>query len=232
MEPRVLEAAFLGRVAYEDGLRLQEERVTGVQAGSAPDALFLLEHDPVLTLGRSAHRENITASGPELSRLGIRVMECGRGGDVTYHGPGQLVGYPIVNLAPDRKDVWKYVRGLEEAIILTLAEYGVRAGRFQRLTGVWVGEEKIAAIGVRVSRWVTSHGFALNVTTNLEHFRTIVPCGIRSYGVTSLERHLSAPPALPEIGERVAERMAAVFARDLRWSADLGSYRGREKVTS
>jgi lipoyl(octanoyl) transferase len=232
MAPRVLEAAFLGRIAYEDGLRLQDERVASVQAGTAPDALFLLDHEPVLTLGRSAHRENITASAQELSRLGIRVFECGRGGDVTYHGPGQLVGYPIMNLAPDRKDVWKYVRGLEEAILLALADYGVAAGRFQRLTGVWVGQEKIAAIGVRVSRWVTSHGFALNVTTNLEHFRTIVPCGIRSYGVTSLERHLSSPPALPEIGERVAKHMASVFERELRWNTDSGSAPAREKATA
>jgi len=217
MSLRGLETTFLGRVGYEEGLRLQEARVSAVQAGSAPDALYLLEHDPVLTLGRSAHRENIVASSSDLSRLGIQVFECGRGGDVTYHGPGQLVGYPILNLSPDRKDVWKYVRGLEEALILSLADYGIHAGRFERLTGVWVGQEKIAAIGVRVSRWVTSHGFALNVTTNLDHFRTIVPCGIRSYGVTNMARSLYAPPALEEMGSTVARHLGDVFERELVW---------------
>jgi lipoyl(octanoyl) transferase len=218
MSSRRLETTFLGRVGYEEGLRLQEARVSAVQAGSAPDALYLLEHDPVLTLGRSAHRENIVASSTDLSRLGIQVFECGRGGDVTYHGPGQLVGYPILNLSPDRKDVWKYVRGLEEALIRSLAEYDIQASRFERLTGVWVGQEKIAAIGVRVSRWVTSHGFALNVTTNLDHFRTIVPCGIRSYGVTSMARFLNAPPTLEEMGRTVAGHVARVFDRDLVWA--------------
>ena len=217
MSLRGLETTFLGRVGYEEGLRLQEARVSAVQAGSAPDALYLLEHDPVLTLGRSAHRENIVASSSDLSRLGIQVFECGRGGDVTYHGPGQLVGYPILNLSPDRKDVWKYVRGLEEALILSLADYGIHAARFERLTGVWVGQEKIAAIGVRVSRWVTSHGFALNVTTNLDHFRTIVPCGIRSYGVTNMARSLYAPPALEEMGSTVARHLGDVFERELVW---------------
>jgi lipoyl(octanoyl) transferase len=214
---RTLETSFLGRVAYEEGLRLQESRVAAIQGGTAPEALFLLEHDPVLTLGRSAHRENIVASTQELARLGIRVFECGRGGDVTYHGPGQLVGYPILNLAPDRKDVWKYVRGLEEALIRALAEYGVEASRFERLTGVWVGQEKIAAIGVRVSRWVTSHGFALNISTDLDHFRTIVPCGIRSYGVTSLARLLPAPPSMEEVGSRVAVHLGRVFDRTPVW---------------
>jgi len=217
MSLRGLETTFLGRVGYEEGLRLQEARVSAVQAGSAPDALYLLEHDPVLTLGRSAHRENIVASSSDLSRLGIQVFECGRGGDVTYHGPGQLVGYPILNLSPDRKDVWKYVRGLEEALILSLADYGIHAARFERLTGVWVGQEKIAAIGVRVSRWVTSHGFALNVTTNLDHFRTIVPCGIRSYGVTNMARSLNAPPTLEEMGSTVARHLGDVFERELVW---------------
>src|SRR5262245_13678201 len=217
MSSRRLETTFLGRVSYEDGLRLQDARVSAVQAGRAPDAVYLLEHDPVLTLGRSAHRENIVATSGDLARLGIQVFECGRGGDVTYHGPGQLVGYPILNLSPDRKDVWKYVRGLEEAIILALAEYGIQAGRFERLTGVWVGQEKIAAIGVRVSRWVTSHGFALNVTTNLDHFRTIVPCGIRSYGVTRMACLLNAPPSLEDMGRRVTVHFARVFDRDPVW---------------
>jgi lipoyl(octanoyl) transferase len=222
MTQRTVETAFLGRLGYEAGVRLQEERVAAVQAGAAPEALFLLEHDPVLTLGRSAHRENIVAGAGELARLGIDVHECGRGGDVTYHGPGQLVGYPILDLSPDRKDVWRYVRDLEEALIRVLAGHGVAARRFQRLTGVWVGDEKIAAIGVRVSRWVTSHGFALNVTTDLSHFGTIVPCGIRNYGVTSMERLMDAPPALPVIAGDVARHLGEVFDREMRWVAPEG----------
>ena len=213
-----LETTYLGRVPYPEGLRLQDERVGAVKAG-APDALFLLEHDPVLTLGRNASRKHILANEEALSRLGIAVHECGRGGDVTYHGPGQLVGYPIVNLAPDRKDVWKYVRGLEEALILTLAEYGIEGGRIKGLTGVWVGDAKVAAIGVRVSRWVTSHGFALNVTTNLAHFNTIVPCGIRDHGVTSLERLLETPPTLESVGATFAGHFAEVFGRVPVWES-------------
>lgn len=216
-----LETAFLGRVPYAEGLRLQEERVAAVKEG-APDALLLLEHDPVLTLGRNASRKHILANEDALANLGIQVHECGRGGDVTYHGPGQLVGYPIVNLAPDRKDVWKYVRGLEEALIRTLAEYGVEGERIKGLTGVWMGDAKVAAIGVRVSRWVTSHGFALNVTTNLAHFNTIVPCGIQDHGVTSLERLMKTPPSLLEVGERFAAHFGDVFARNPVWPAGHG----------
>jgi len=213
-----LETAWLGRVNYAQGLDLQSARVEAVKAGDTPEALFLLEHDPVLTLGRNAHGENVVAAPEELAAQGITVHECGRGGDVTYHGPGQLVGYPIVNLAPDRKDVWKYVRGLEEALIRTLAGYGVEADRKEGLTGVWVQEEKVAAIGVRISRWVTSHGFALNITTNLKHSDTIVPCGIREYGVTSLERLVTTPPSLEAAGGSFAGHFAEVFGRRVVWS--------------
>ncbi len=218
MEPRVIEASYRGRVDYAAGLSLQEERVAAVREGRAREALFLLEHDPVITLGRNAHGENVVASAEALQRLGIQVSSCGRGGDVTYHGPGQLVGYPIVNLAPDRKDVWKYVRGLEEALIRTLAGYGISGGRIQGMTGVWVRGEKVAAIGVRISRWVTSHGFALNVTTNLEHFNTIVPCGIRTHGVTSMERLMASPPSLEAAGRLFAGHFAAIFDREVAWT--------------
>lgn len=214
---RTIESGWLGRVAYADGLRMQEERVDAVREGRAAEALFLLEHDPVITLGRNARRENVVASEETLHDLGITVAECGRGGDVTYHGPGQLVGYPILNLAPDRKDVWKYVRGLEEAIIRALAEYDIEGGRIQGLTGVWVEGSKVAAIGVRVARWITSHGFALNVAPNLEHFAAIVPCGIRTHGVTSMERLLPSPPALEEVAKRFAPHCAEIFGRDLEW---------------
>lgn len=213
-----MDTAYLGRVPYEAGLRLQEERVAAVRDRGEAEALYLLEHDPVLTLGRNASRENIVASPEALARLGIAVHECGRGGDVTYHGPGQLVGYPVISLAPDAKDVWKYVRNLEEALIRTLAGYGIAARRFQGLTGVWVGQEKVAAIGVRISRWVTSHGFALNVTTDLDHFRTIIPCGIRDYGVTSMERLMETPPGLETVARAVAGHFGEVFGRDIRWT--------------
>lgn len=219
MTLRIMETAYLGRVAYADGLRLQEGRVAAVQRGEAHDALFLLEHDPVITLGRNARPENIVASADALDRMGIQVADCGRGGDVTYHGPGQLVGYPILNLAPDRKDVGKYVRNLEEAIIRTLAEYGVAGERILGLTGVWVGGEKVAAIGVRISRWVTSHGFALNIASDLDHFKTIVPCGIRDHGVTSLHRLLDPAPALPEVAGRFADHFGALFDREPVWDA-------------
>jgi lipoyl(octanoyl) transferase len=215
---RTLATSYLGRVPYDAGASLQEERVRRVQDGG-PEALFLLEHDPVITLGRNARKDHILSSAPELSRLGIAVRECGRGGDVTYHGPGQLVGYPILRLSPDRKDVGRYVRDLEEALLRTLAEYGVPGRRFERLTGVWVGNEKVAAIGVRISRWVTSHGFALNVTTDLAHFRTIVPCGIRAYGVTSLARLLPEPPPLVEVARRFAVHFGGVFEREIAWQA-------------
>jgi len=214
MTMRTVETGFLGRVGYEEGLRLQEERVAAVREERAPEALFLLEHDPVLTLGRNAKRENVTAAPALLERLGIEVHECGRGGDVTYHGPGQLVGYPILNLSPDRKDVWRYVRDLEEAVIRTVATFGVEGTRFQRLTGVWVGEKKLCAIGVRISRWVTSHGFALNVTTNLDHFKTIVPCGIRDYGVTSLQQLLPDPPTVEEVADAFLPHFLDVYERE------------------
>jgi lipoyl(octanoyl) transferase len=218
MEPRRLEAGFRGRVPYEEGLRLQEARWAAVREERAPEAMFLLEHPPVVTLGRNARREHIVAPAEALSRMGIAVHECGRGGDVTYHGPGQLVGYPIVNLAPDRKDVGKYVRTLEEALIRTLAGFGVKARRIPGLTGVWVRDAKIAAIGVRIARWVTSHGFALNVTTDLGHFDTIVPCGIRNHGVTSLERLGVDVPPLPGIARTVAAEFATLFDRELDWT--------------
>ncbi len=235
MTNRIMETAYLGRVAYDDGLRLQEERVEAVKRGDAHDALFLLEHDPVITLGRNAKSENIVTPPETLAEMGIQVADCGRGGDVTYHGPGQLVGYPILNLAPDRKDVGKYVRNLEEAIIRTLADYGIEGGRIKGLTGVWVGQEKVAAIGVRISRWVTSHGFALNIDPDLEHFRTIIPCGIRTHGVTSMRRLMDDPPALPEAAGRFAAHFGELFGRAPVWSADeaeAATTGGRERVQS
>ena len=187
---RELQVRRLGLLPYGEALELQAQLVEDRKAGRIPDQLLLLEHPPVITLGVKARkdRSNVLATPEALSAAGVELFETGRGGDVTYHGPGQLVGYPILDLRPDRCDVHRYVRDLEEALILAAATFGVTSGRLEGLTGTWVGPEKLAAIGVRISRWVTSHGFALNVTTNLSHFDLIVPCGIVDKGVTSLER--------------------------------------------
>jgi lipoyl(octanoyl) transferase len=207
----------LGRLPYAAGLDLQARLVADRQAGRVPDTLLLLEHEPVFTLGRNARRENVLLPEPELRRRGFDVFETGRGGDVTYHGPGQVVGYPILDLAPDRQDVHRYVRDLEEVMIRACTDYGVAAGRVAGLTGAWVGADKIGAIGVRLSRWVTSHGFALNVANDLAPFDLIVPCGIRieGRGVTSLTRLLGRPVPVAEVMDRLATHMAAVFDRTL-----------------
>jgi lipoyl(octanoyl) transferase len=203
----------LGRVGYADGLELQSRLVVERQQQAIPDTLLLLEHAPVVTLGRNARRENLLLPEDELRQRGIEVFETGRGGDVTYHGPGQVVGYPIIELGAGRRDVHRYVRDLEEVMIRTCADYGVTAGRVAGLTGTWVGATKIGAIGVRISRWVTSHGFAFNVTTDLSPFGLIVPCGIRERGVTSLVRLLGRPVDLEDATDRLAFHFAAVFDR-------------------
>ena len=203
----------LGRVRYADGLDLQARLVAERQSGLIPDTLLLLEHEPVFTLGRNARHQNVLFPEEALRARGFEVFEAGRGGDVTYHGPGQVVGYPILDLAPDRRDVHRYVRDLEEVMIRTCHDYGVEAVRIPGLTGTWVGNEKIGAIGVRIARWVTSHGFAFNVGTDLEPFRLIVPCGIADRGVTSLERLLGRAVALEGVMDRLALHFAAVFAR-------------------
>jgi lipoyl(octanoyl) transferase len=214
--PRPLVVRRLGRVPYGEGLALQERLVAERQMGRIADQLLLLEHDPVFTLGRSARAENVLFPAEALRARGFEVFDTGRGGDVTYHGPGQLVGYPILDLSPDRRDVHRYVRDLEEVMLRTCADYGVEAGRIAGLTGAWVGREKIGAIGVRLSRWVTSHGFALNVSTDLAPFDLIVPCGIRDKGVTSLERLLGKPVALDEVMDRLLGHFAAVYEREPR----------------
>jgi lipoyl(octanoyl) transferase len=168
----------LGRVEYGRALELQQELIAQRKQGLISDQLLLLEHPHVITLGRNGHMENLLAGEEVLERAGIAFYPTDRGGDVTYHGPGQLVGYPILDLRDWKRDVGAYVRGVEQAIIDTLAEFGIEAGRIPKLTGVWVGDRKIAAIGVHISRWVTSHGFALNVNTDLSYFHYIVPCGL------------------------------------------------------
>jgi lipoyl(octanoyl) transferase len=214
-EPRRVEVHRLGRVPYEDGLALQQELVAARKAGEIPDQLLLLEHPPVITLGaRVRHdRTHVLASEPALEDAGVSLFEAGRGGDVTYHGPGQLVGYPIVDLRPDRCDIHKYVRDLEAVMIAAAAVFGVDAARVAGLTGAWVGQDKLAAIGVRISRWVTSHGFAFNVATDLSHFSLIVPCGIPDRGVTSLGRLLGRPPAMRSVEDAVIAAFGTIFER-------------------
>jgi lipoyl(octanoyl) transferase len=194
---RALEVHRLGVVPYADGLRVQQELVAARRAGDAPDTLLLLEHPHVITLGSSAEPAHVLADGAERARLGIEVFEVGRGGGVTYHGPGQLVAYPILDLKPDRKDLHAYLRDLEEVLIRVAAAYGVEAARRPGLTGVWTRSGKLAAVGVRVSSpWITSHGVALNVSPDLRYFDRIVPCGIAGEGVTSLEREVGRSVAL------------------------------------
>ena len=217
---RELEVRRLGVVPYADALELQQELVEARKADRIPDQLLLLQHPPVITLGVKARndRSHVRASAERLSAEGIELFETGRGGDVTYHGPGQLVGYPILDLRPDRCDVHRYVRDLEEALIRIAGAFGIEAARVPGLTGVWVGDVKLAAIGVRISRWVTSHGFALNVGTRLDHFDLIVPCGIADKGVTSLERLLGRSVPMQEVEDAAAHCLSGVFQRQLtRW---------------
>ena len=209
----VIEVRRLGTVPYAEALELQRQLVERRKAGQIPDQLLLLQHPPVITLGVKARsdRSHVLASEDSLSMRGVEVFESGRGGDVTFHGPGQIVGYPILDLRPDRCDVHKYVRDLEEVLIRTLASFGLAAERSSGLTGVWVGRDKIAAIGVRLARWITSHGFALNVNTDLSHFDLIVPCGIRDRGVTSLERVLGRTVELATVEDAIVAAFSDVF---------------------
>jgi lipoate-protein ligase B len=203
---------------------LQEQVVARLGSGEGPEELLLLEHPHVFTLGRGADGANILAGSDQLSALSVEVHETGRGGDVTYHGPGQLVGYPIINLRPDRCDVHRYVRDLEEVLIRAIADFGITGSRISGLTGVWVDDEKIAAIGVRIARWITSHGFALNVETDLSYFRMIVPCGITNKGVTSLSRLLGHEIELEETARVVARHFGEVFQRELKRVDGMPSY--------
>jgi lipoyl(octanoyl) transferase len=207
-----LDVRQFGVVPYADALQLQEDLVRQRRAGTIHDTLLLLEHPHVITLGTSSSNDHVLLGEDERALLGIEMFETGRGGDVTYHGPGQLVGYPIFDLKPDRCDLHRYVRDIEGALIQTLTQFGLHCGRKPGLTGVWLGDAKIAAIGVRVSSgWITSHGFALNVNTNLQFFDSIVPCGIRNHGVTSMEAALERPVSMPEVMDAVVVAFGEVF---------------------
>ncbi|MBK5255749.1 MAG: lipoyl(octanoyl) transferase LipB [Vicinamibacteria bacterium] len=201
----------LGRVSYASGLALQEQLVDERKRGSVCDTLLLLTHDAVVTLGRNARTENLLISKDLLRSRGVDLFEVGRGGDVTYHGPGQVVGYPIMEIPEDRRDVHRYVRDLEEVMIRVCGEYGFVGRRIPGKSGAFVGDNKIGAIGVRISRWVTSHGFAFNVNTNLSGFDMIVPCGLRDQGVTSLAALLGTEVDQDEVEERLEARFREVF---------------------
>lgn len=211
--------ARLGRVEYGGALELQQRLVEQRKRGEIPDQLLLLEHPDVITLGVKTRNDlsHVLETPETLAANGVALFEAGRGGDVTYHGPGQLVGYPILDLKPDRCDVHRYVRDLEEVLIRAVGEFGIDAGRISGLTGIWTGQDKLAAIGVRISRWVTSHGFALNVNTNLSRFGLIVPCGITDKGVTSMERLLGQPVPMVEVEHAVMRAFQSVFAVELTY---------------
>jgi lipoyl(octanoyl) transferase len=226
-------AHWLGRVPYAEAHAMQERMLEARLRGDIEDTLLLLEHEPVVTLGRAANQENVVASSARLAQLGIEVHETGRGGDVTYHGPGQLVAYPIFDLRPDRCDVRRYVRDLARVMIALARQYGVDASVMEgdaKLVGVWVDEAspakwpgdpreaggakrpaKLGAIGVRISRWVTMHGLAFNVSTDLDAFRLIVPCGIAQYGVTSLAGLGLNAPSVEEVANAALVAFARIF---------------------
>jgi lipoyl(octanoyl) transferase len=205
-----------GLIDYATGLTLQRERIAQRKGGTIPDTLILLEHPHVYTLGRNARRQNVLASEEFLRSHGAEVFETDRGGDVTYHGPGQLVGYPILDLTQHRRDIAWYMRSLEEVFIRVAADYGIEAGRLSGATGVWVGNDKLVAMGVHVSRWVTSHGFALNVNTDLRYFQWIVPCGLSDKGVMSLSRLLGREMDMSQVADRVITHFGDVFGVEMR----------------
>jgi lipoyl(octanoyl) transferase len=214
----VTKVRWLGRIAYAEASELQRRAAEDVKAGG-PETLFLLEHEPVFTLGRNATRADVLFTPERCRELGIAVVESDRGGRVTYHGPGQLVGYPVVNLHPDRRDVKRYVMDLEEVLLRTLADFGIpaaRSDRKERVSSLWAGNDKIAAIGIHISRWVATHGFALNVTdAPLPNFAGIVPCGITDGGVATMERLLGRAPDLEEVARALAPHFAEVFEREI-----------------
>lgn len=210
----MIDVRRLGLVSYADGLELQRALVDDRKAGRIPNTLLLLQHPHVLTIGvKKDGRQHILAAPDLLAARGVEVFETGRGGDVTYHGPGQLVGYPIFDLHPDRRDVHKYVRDLEEVMIRACADYGLAADRVKGMSGTWIRDAKIGAIGVRISRWVTSHGFAFNVTTDLDSFNLIVPCGIAGKAVTSLAAQLGRPIPMAEVEDALIRHFTGVFEK-------------------
>ena len=215
----------LGRVPYREALEFQRRAVEMRSRDEAPDVLYVVEHDPVLTVGRSGHPESLRAGEDELRRRGIDIVAVERGGDVTYHGPGQIVGYPIVSLAglPGGRDLHRYLRDIEQVLIDCLGAFGLSAGRNPPYTGVWVGDKKVAAIGVAVRHWVAFHGFALNVDPDLSHFDLIHPCGIRHLGVGSMASLLGQAPSRETVLARLAAAFSRVWDRPVTYPAALES---------
>jgi lipoyl(octanoyl) transferase len=209
MHKRLLEVRRLSRIDYERGLELQKEAQNEIIANRERDILFLLEHPHTYTLGRRAKTDGVLADSKMLEALGAKVFETNRGGKITYHGIGQIVGYPIVNLSPDREDVHKYVRDIEEVLIRTMADFGIEAFRIQGLTGVHTSDGKVAAIGIHIKRWVTTHGFALNVNTDLNYFNWIIAC--EGEPVTSIEKLLGKEVPLAEVEEKIVKNFTDVF---------------------
>ena len=214
-------------VDYAAGLALQQQRIADRKAGNIADTLILLEHPHVYTLGRNARRENVLVSQQFLQSRGVEIFETDRGGDVTYHGPGQLVGYPIIDLTQHRRDIAWYMRSLEEVFIRVAADYEIDAGRLAGAPGVWVGNQKLVAMGVHVARWVTSHGFAVNVNTDLRYFQWIVPCGLSDKGVTSFSKLLGREIDMKVVADRVIEHFGAVFGLEID-----PRLRGRQCISS
>ncbi len=219
MRERQLQVRQLGRMDYAAALAAQQATARAVLSGDAPDTLLLVEHPHTFTIGRRGANDNILATREMLEARGVTVFETNRGGKITYHGPGQLVGYPIINLNPDRRDVHQYVRDLEETLIRALGDFGVRSFRIEGLTGVHTEQGKVVAIGVHIARWVTTHGFALNNTTDLRLFDFIIAC--EGEPVTSLERLLPTAPTLDELSARVVARFAEVFSMNLPHSSEV-----------
>lgn len=210
--PKQLNILNLGLKPYDSALELQHRMVAARRQNKIDDTLILLEHPPVITLGRRGHEGNILVTSEWLAQHGIQVHRVERGGDVTYHGPGQLVGYPIMDLGQHRKDVGWYMHSLEEVLIRALADFGIDAVRLSDNIGVWLDERtKIAALGARIENWITYHGFALNVAKDTAHFELIVPCGLSNKEVTSMEETLGRPVDMAQVRERVVDHFAAVF---------------------
>ena len=215
-----------GLIPYGDAFELQRARRDAVERGEAPDTVFLLEHAPVITLGRKADAAHVLAPPEKLKDLGVALVPSDRGGDVTYHGPGQMVAYPVLDLRRRRCSVQWYLRSLEEALIRLLADYGITADRLEGHTGVWVGNEKIAAVGVGIRQWVTFHGVALNVAPDWGHWSLIVPCGIRDRGLTSMARLLGHAPPMAEVMDRFERAFLDVFSEN----ADAEASAGKERI--
>lgn len=219
-----------GRMPYEEAFAMQKRDVARIGRGEGTDVFYLLEHPHVITKGRNAGTDAILADRAFIERRRLQVADCDRGGDVTYHGPGQLVGYPILKLEPGKRSLRRYVHDLEEVLVRTLADFGVDSYRHPVYRGVWAGENKIASIGIRISRWITSHGFALNVSTDLSFFSLIIPCGISGCEMTSMEKILGVKPNMDAVKETTTAHFSDVFERNLVIEKPLGYDHTAEEI--